>query len=320
MGAAPVICILGPTGTGKTALALAAAACFDVELISVDSAMVYRRMDIGTAKPAPAEREAVRHHLVDIREPWEAYSAGEFRADALRLIDEIRARGRTPLLVGGTLLYFRALAQGLAELPPADPALRAQLDAEAARSGWPALHARLAGVDPVAAARIQPADRQRIQRALEVFMLTGEPLSALQAAGGTPLPGLRRLALVPGDRERLYAGLDARLEEMLAAGFIDEVRALMAEPRMSVACPAMRAVGYRQLWRHLAGELGLDEALRQARVATRRLAKRQLTWLRSERPDLVLDPQAPDCRARALAALADWGVALHGGMQYDRFR
>ncbi|MBW7931031.1 MAG: tRNA (adenosine(37)-N6)-dimethylallyltransferase MiaA, partial [Gammaproteobacteria bacterium] len=189
MGTAPVICILGPTGTGKTALALAAAACSDVEIISVDSAMVYRRMDIGTAKPAPAEREAVRHHLVDIREPWEAYSAGEFRADALRLIDEIRARGRTPLLVGGTLLYFRALAQGLAELPPADPALRAQLDAEAARSGWPALHARLAGVDPLAAARIQPADRQRIQRALEVFMLTGEPLSALQAAGGTPLPG-----------------------------------------------------------------------------------------------------------------------------------
>lgn len=321
MGEAPVVCLMGPTGSGKTALALELAARFGVEIISVDSAMVYRRMDIGTAKPPPAVREAVRHHLVDIREPWETYSAGDFRADALRLIGEIRARGRTPLLVGGTLLYFRTLARGLSELPGADPALRASLDAEAARSGWPALHARLASLDPVAASRIQPADRQRIQRALEVCLLTGRPLSTLQAAGATPLPGgLRRLALVPGDRGRLHAALDARLGEMLAAGFLDEVRALMAEPGMSAACPAMRAVGYRQLWAHLAGETGLEEALRQARVATRRLAKRQLTWLRSEQPELVLDPQAADCRTRAVAALAGWGVALQRGMQYDTFR
>lgn len=306
-GDGPVICILGPTGSGKTALALAAAVRFDVEIISVDSAMVYRRMDIGTAKPGAAERAQVPHHLIDTREPWESYSAGEFRDDALRLIADIRQRGRTPLLAGGTMLYFRALGQGLAKLPSADPVLRAGLDAEAARQGWPALHARLSRVDPAAAARIAATDRQRIQRALEVFMLTGKPLSLLQAEPDRALPGLRRLALLPGDRQRLHSGLERRLQDMLSRGFLDEVRGLKSDSRLSASSPAMRAVGYRQLWAHLAGETTLAEAQRQALVATRRLAKRQLTWLRGEQPDLLLDPQSADCEELALAAFSDWG-------------
>lgn len=313
MAGAAAIGILGPTGTGKTELALRLAERFDVEIISVDSAMVYRHMDIGTAKPGAASRAAVPHHLLDIRDPWESYSAGDFRADALRLIGEIRARGRTPLLVGGTMLYFRALGRGLAALPVADAALRARLDAEAARLGWPALHARLVNVDPGAAARIKPGDRQRIQRALEVFMLTGQPLSALQARPGDEPLELRRLALVPPDRSLLRTRLDQRLEAMLAAGFIEEVRRLMLLPLMSAQCPAMRAVGYRQIWACLAGELSQAEAVRQAAVATHRLAKRQFTWLRSEASDLVLDPQRPDCHAQAAAALEAWGCRARTG-------
>jgi len=308
-----VACIMGPTGTGKTALALQLAARFDLEIISVDSAMVYRGMDIGTAKPDAATRASVPHRLIDVRDPWEGYSAGDFRVDALRAIAEVRAQGRVPLLVGGTMLYFRALERGLSALPGADAGIRARIDAQAERSGWPELHAQLAAVDPGAAARIKPGDRQRIQRALEVFMLTGEPISVLQAQSGKSRLELRRLALVPADRTALRARLDRRLRAMMDAGFLGEVRRLMSEPLMSADRPAMRAVGYRQLWAHLAGQLSLEEAMRQAAVATHRLAKRQLTWLRSEALDLSLDPQSPDCAMRAAAALEGWGCRARAG-------
>jgi tRNA dimethylallyltransferase len=309
----PAICIMGPTGTGKTELALQVAARFDVEIISVDSAMVYRHMDIGTAKPDAAVRAAVPHHLIDIRDPWEAYSAGEFRADALRVMAGIRSRGRVPLLVGGTMLYFRALERGLAELPGADPQIRATLDAEAERLGGPALPARLAAVAPAAAARIQPGDRQRIQRALEVFTLAGQPISELQSRPTGPLVPLRRVALVPSDRAAFYARLDRRFRSMLAGGLVAEVARLMRLPLMSPDRPSMRAVGYRQIWAHLAGESSLEEAVRQAEVATHRLAKRQMTWLRPETAELGLDPQVPGIAEQAMAALANWGCRARAG-------
>lgn len=313
MGEAPrAICIFGPTGTGKTDLALALANDFPVEVVSVDSAMVYRHMDVGTAKPSAAERAAVPHHLIDVREPWETWSAGDFSQEATRAMGEIRARGRVPLLVGGTMLYFRALSRGLAPLPQADAALRAGLDAEAVDRGWPALHADLAQVDPISAARIAPADRQRIQRALEVWRLTGRPLSALQAEAAPDAdPGWLRIALVPGDRMALYARLEARLATMVRQGFIEEVRRLRAMPLMSADRPAMRSVGYRQLWNWLDGAVTEAEALRQAAVATRNLAKRQLTWLRGEPADVVLDPQR-DATAAVAGALRRAGVSRRG--------
>jgi tRNA dimethylallyltransferase len=308
-----IVCLAGPTGTGKSELALQLAAEFAVDIVSVDSAMVYRHMDIGTAKPSATVRHRLPHHLVDVRNPWESYSAGSFRADALRVIAAVHAGGRIPLLVGGTMLYFRSLLRGLAPLPVADPAVRAELDEEARERGWPALHAELGRVDPAAAVRIAPLDRQRIQRALEVYRLTGKPISELQARQerGQAMRFVR-IALVPADRDALYQRLDQRLSGMLAAGFVDEVRRLMALPTMSVEVPAMRSVGYRQLWMHLAGEVGLDEAVRQASVATRRLAKRQLTWLRSEPVDLVLDPMADGLFDRLAAALAQSGVSRRG--------
>ncbi len=277
------LCLAGPTGIGKTAVSLALAERLPLEIISVDSAQVYRYMDIGTAKPGPAERARVPHHLIDIRDPWESYSAGDFRRDALRLITEIHARGRLPLLSGGSLLYFRALLRGLAPLPAASPAVRARLDAEAAERGWPTLHARLRSIDPDAAARIEPTDRQRIQRALEVWELSGEPISRLQLRRPEP-PALRFLAfaLLPADRAALYAQIERRFDAMLAAGFADEVRRLRALPRLAAGAPALRAVGYRQLWAWAAGQCSLSEARDQAVTATRRYAKRQLTWLRSE--------------------------------------
>jgi len=304
------VCIYGPTGVGKTALALRLAAQLPVEIIGVDSAMVYRHMDVGTAKPGPRERAAVPHHLVDIRDPWEAYSAGKFRADALRLIPEICGRGRLPLLVGGTMLYFRALWRGLAPLPQADPATRREIADTAGRQGWKALHEELARIDPQAAGRINPSDRQRIGRALEVFRLTGRPISTLQAVAGRTT-GVRflRIALWPADRAQLYRALDERLHAMLQAGFLDEVRTLRGLALMSCDRPAMRAVGYRQLWQHLAGESDLAEAGRQAAVATRRLAKRQLTWMRAESADLDLAVPADDAAARIAGLLARSGVS-----------
>ena len=279
------VCIMGPTCTGKTALALRLATRFPVEVISVDSALVYRGLDVGTSKPSAAERAAVRHHLIDVCDPAEPYSAGRFRRDALECIADIRARGRVPLLVGGTMLYFRALTHGLAPLPAADPTVRAAIEATAREAGWPALHAELARDDPVAAARIRPHDAQRIQRALEVWRITGRPLSELQAQAEPATHAFARFALQPASREDLYARIDARFDAMMHAGLLDEVRRLRDRGDLRPELPSLRAVGYRQLWQHLAGVTTLEEAVAAAKQATRNLAKRQLTWLRAD-PDI----------------------------------
>ena len=285
-GRPDAVCIMGPTCTGKTALALDLARRFPIEIISVDSALVYRGMAIGTSKPSAAELAAVPHHLIDICDPSEPYSAGRFRRDALRCIDEIRGRGRVPLLVGGTMLYFRALTHGLAPLPEASPAVRARIDARARELGWPALHAELAALDAAAAARIRPLDAQRIQRALEVLELTGRRMSDLQRLAEPAAVTLARFALMPVDREQLYERINARFDLMIAAGFLDEVQRLRARGDLHGDLPSLRAVGYRQLWQHLEGAATLDEAIDAARRATRNLAKRQLTWLRAD-PDIT---------------------------------
>lgn len=303
----PVACLLGPTASGKTAAALAFAAQRPVEIISVDSALVYRGMDIGTAKPDADERARVPHHLIDIVDPVDAYSAADFRADTLRLVDEIAARGRVPLLVGGTMLYYRALTQGLNDLPAAAPEIRAALDADAARDGWPALHARLADVDPVTAARLAPNDSQRIQRALEVFMLTGQPMSALLATPSRDDEAIRwrfvPVALEPSDRSVLHARIERRFDAMLANGFIDEVKRLRARGDLHPGLPSMRCVGYRQAWEYLDGAVDYDTMRDKGVFATRQLCKRQLTWLRSMPERIVVDCCAGDATERALAAL-----------------
>jgi tRNA dimethylallyltransferase len=302
-----VACLLGPTASGKTAAALAFAARHPVEIVSVDSALVYREMDIGTAKPDAVERAAAPHHLIDIIDPAETYSAAQFRADALRLIGEIVARGNVPLLVGGTMLYYKALTQGLNDLPTADADVRATLDADAARDGWPALHARLATVDPQTAARLAPNDSQRIQRALEIFMLTGQPMSTLLAAPRTQhvdapyrfVP----IALEPSDRAVLHARIAARFDAMLARGFIDEVRRLRSRGDLDLSMPSMRCVGYRQAWEYLDGATGYDEMRDKGIFATRQLCKRQLTWLRAMPERVVVDCCAEDATEQALEAL-----------------
>jgi len=283
------VCLMGPTCTGKTALALQLATRFPVEIISVDSALVYRGMDIGTSKPTVTERASVPHHLIDICDPSDPYSAGRFRRDALACIEAIRGRGRVPLLVGGTMLYFRALTHGLAPLPEADPDIRTALDAVAQTSGWPALHAELAERDPVAAGRIQPLDAQRIQRALEVLQLTGERLSDLQRLAEPAPYRLARFALVPVSRPELYQRINARFDAMLAAGLLEEVQRLRARGDLDPDLPSLRAVGYRQLWQHLEGQVPFEEAVEEARKATRNLAKRQLTWLRAD-PEIAWVP------------------------------
>jgi len=289
----PVLVLTGPTGTGKSDWAIALAGEAPVEIISVDSALVYRGLDIGTAKPSAAQRERIPHHLIDICDPAERYSAGRFVQDALQNIREVQGRGCVPLLAGGTMLYLRSLLTGIAPLPLAAPALRAELDARAAREGWPALHRELARVDPVAAARIAPADAQRIQRALEVYLTTGEPISQLQRATVSPL-GAAPLALwglAPAERSVLHARLEQRFAAMMAAGFLEEVRQLHRRGDLTALHPAMRAVGYRQLWAHLDGAYDLAEAVRRGVAATRQLAKRQLTWLRSMPGVEWVDPQ-----------------------------
>jgi tRNA dimethylallyltransferase len=278
------IAILGPTGSGKSQLAMQIAAARSVEIISVDSAQVYRGLDVGTAKPSAAERSAVPHHLIDIREPEQVYSAGEFRADCLALIRDIAARGKTPLLVGGTMLYYRALFQGIAQLPAADDAVRAQIDARAGREGWPALHAELAVRDPASAARIHPHDAQRIQRALEVLAVSGRTLGEHwegELRDAAPFSNWTVCVLEPADRAELHLVLAQRLAAMIEAGFIQEIRNLLARGTLAIDAPVLRLVGYRQLADYCRGEKTLDAAVAAALAATRQLAKRQLTWLRS---------------------------------------
>ncbi|MBD3812059.1 MAG: tRNA (adenosine(37)-N6)-dimethylallyltransferase MiaA [Betaproteobacteria bacterium] len=303
----PAIFLMGPTASGKTALAVGLVERFPLEIISVDSALVYRDMDIGTAKPDAATLARAPHHLLDIRDPTETYSAAAFCDDARRLMADIAARGRVPLLVGGTMLYFRALLQGLDDLPRADVALRKELEAQAAARGWPALHAELAAVDPATAARLAPNDSQRIGRALEIFRLTGTPMSALLDRVQSELPyRVLQLALMPSDRAVLHQRIAARFDAMLAEGLIDEVETLRRRYALNADLPSMRAVGYRQAWAYLDGEIDLKGLREQGIAATRQLAKRQLTWLRSW-PDVV----ELDCLADDLGAQATDLVARH---------
>ena len=300
----PVWVITGPTASGKTAAALELAAHRPTEIISMDSALVYRSMDIGTAKPTVAERAQVPHHLIDIRDPVESYSAADFATDTVELIRTIRARGREPLLVGGTLLYLTALQEGLNELPKADPMLRADLEAQAQERGWPALHAELARVDPDTAARLKPGDTQRIQRALEVWRLTGIPLSDhfRKARIGQRLP-LRILALEPSNRAELHGRIARRFAAMIDAGFLNEVRALRQRGGLHQSLPSMRAVGYRQAWTYLDGMCDYTTFTAQAIAATRQLAKRQLTWLRGMPERVVVDSCQPDAAQQAITHL-----------------
>jgi len=298
--------LLGPTASGKSGLALALAERVAVEIVSLDSAQVYRGMDIGTAKPSAAERAGVPHHLIDLVDPDQSYSAGRWREDALRAINEIFERKKVPLLVGGTMLYYRALVGGLDALPPADATVRAEIDAEAARRGWPALHAELEKVDPRTAHRLKPSDSQRIQRALEVWRLTGKPLSQLHGKSKSELPfQVRTFALMPSDRQGLHKNIARRFDEMLHAGLIDEVKTLKRSFKLSASMPSMRAVGYRQVWEYLEGGVKKDDLRERAVAATRQLAKRQLTWLRSF-PDLLrLDAGGAQDASVALHLLAD---------------
>ena len=299
------VCLKGPTAAGKTAVALELVHRFPFQIISVDSALVYRGMDIGTAKPAPAILAQAPHRLIDIRDPWETYSAGDFRQDARAAMREITATDQVPLLVGGTMLYFHVLQAGLAPLPDADPDLRAEIDREAADKGWPAMHDELSRVDPAAADRIKPADAQRIQRALEVYRLTGEPLSDLQRMTEPDFDyRFVNIGLIPEDRAKLYRRIESRFRQMMERGFVQEVSGLLQHPSMSDDAVSMRAVGYRQIVQHLRDDVSVEEAERQAIVATRRLAKRQLSWLRAEPGLLEVNCMAADALDRAHALLS----------------
>jgi tRNA dimethylallyltransferase len=311
MRAPPVVLLMGPTAVGKSAVAQALAERVGGEIVSVDSAQVYRGMDIGTAKPCAADRARVAHHLVDIVDPDARYSAARFAVDARAAIGAIRARGATPILAGGTMLYFKALREGLSALPEADAATRAAIDARAVAQGWPALHAELAQVDPVAAARIAPQDTQRIQRALEVWTLAGEPMSRMHGrrhAGGegADLGTVIGVALVPGDRARLHAAIAMRCDAMLAAGLIDEVVGLRRRFRLDADQSSMRAVGYRQAWAYLDGDCDAATMRSRTIAATRQLAKRQFTWLRRTQA-VVIDPYttSPQVAVAKIASLLE---------------
>ena len=297
-----LLALAGPTASGKSDAAVALARTLDAEIVSVDSALVYRGMDIGTAKPSAHERAAVPHHLIDIRDPAQAYSAAEFAADATRLVQEIQSRGRLPLLVGGTMLYFKALFDGLDAMPPADPEVRARIEAQAAQRGWPALHAQLAQVDPRTAARLAPNDAQRIQRALEVFETTGQPLSAFHRGGTGGLRPAVLLSLEPQDRAWLHERIARRFDAMLDAGLLDEVRTLRARGDLHPGLPSMRCVGYRQAWQALDEGWPMAQLRDRGIFATRQLAKRQLTWLRGMERHVVACDQGDPVQALLDAA------------------
>ena len=304
------VAIMGPTASGKTAAALAIAKTRPVEIISVDSALVYRGMDIGTAKPLPSELAAAPHHLIDILDPLDAYSVAQFRDDTIRLVGEITARGRLPLLVGGTMMYFKGLVDGLDDLPTADPALRAALDLEAARIGWPAMHEKLRALDPVTAARLAPNDAQRINRALEIHALSGQPMSALLARRARPeLPfELVSFALETEERDVLHRRIAQRFDQMLGerddAGLVAEVARLRARGDLSPSLPSIRCVGYRQAWDYLDGNIDRAQLRELGIIATRQLAKRQITWLRAMPDRVVIDCLGPDPAGAMLAHLA----------------
>lgn len=309
--------LLGPTASGKSAMAMALAERWPIEIVSVDSALVYRGMDIGTAKPDHAERARVPHHLIDLIEPEETYSAARFVDDADAVIASIRARGRQPLLVGGTMLYAKAFLRGLDELPPANTAIRARIMTEAADVGWHAMHARLARVDPLTARRLAPNDSQRIERALEVFELTRRPMSAFHSgacASSGARPAVTLVALEPGDRAELHRRIAERFEQMLAAGIVDELRVLRARGTLDAGMPSMRCVGYRQAWEFLEGRTNLAGFRERAIAATRQLAKRQLTWLRAMPGRLSIDPFAVGAARRVAEALEP---ALRGSTRRD---
>ncbi len=316
-GLPPAILLMGPTASGKTAVALEIATRFPVEIISVDSAQVYRDMNLGTAKPTASERAAATHHLIDVIDPTESYSAAQFRADAVRLMREITARGRIPLLAGGTMLYFKALREGLSSLPQADAAVRAAIEAEAKEKGWPAMHAGLAQIDAASAARLKPGDAQRIQRALEVFRITGTPLSALQGVRVAAEAEHRcvSLALIPAERSALHRRIERRFEAMLAAGLVAELESLRRKYALAPELPAMRCVGYRQAWEHLQGAYDLATLRNRGVYATRQLAKRQLTWLRAMQEPKVFDCLAPDLGRQVVEYL---GVEVRAGKQRSR--
>ena len=298
--ARPVVAVVGPTASGKTGLAIALAQQVGGEIISMDSALVYRGMDIGTAKPDLAERQGITHHLIDVIDPTASYSAARFRDEALALVDAIHARGRLPIITGGTMLYFKALREGLDDLPQADPALREVIELEAAARGWPALHADLARLDPATGARLAPNDSQRVGRALEIIRLTGKPMSAAFTKPPTPLPfPLLALSLEPADRAVLHARIEARFDAMLAAGLTDELAALRRRYVLNPNLPAMRCVGYRQAWEFLDGTISRAQLCAQGIIATRQLAKRQLTWLRGMTDLVRLDCLRGDLQAAA---------------------
>ncbi len=300
---------MGPTASGKTDVAISLCKRFPLDIISVDSALVYRGMDIGTAKPDAATLRRAPHRLIDIRDPEESYSAGDFVRDARAEMGEIFATRRVPLLVGGTMMYFRALTEGIAELPPADAKIRAGIDADAQQIGWPAMHERLQSVDPKAAKRIKPNDRQRIQRALEVYLASGKPLSAWQESHGGPVQKdvrFIKIALQPATRKVLHERIERRLNFMLNNGFVEEVKVLREREGLTPEHPSMRSVGYRQLWQHLEGDCSLEQAAAKALAATRQLAKRQITWLRSEQGLKSFDPLEADTIDAISATLIDF--------------
>jgi tRNA dimethylallyltransferase len=303
----PALALMGPTASGKTRLAVQLAQALDGEVISVDSALVYRGMDIGTAKPSLAEREGVPHHLIDLVDPAESFSTGQFREQALALMAEITARGRLPILAGGTMLYFNALFNGLADLPAADEAVRRQIDAEAAVLGWAAMHGELARVDPEAASRIHPNDPQRIQRALEVFRVAGVSLSELRRRDPHEPPpfDIFRLVLAPASRDALHGLIRQRFLSMLGQGLVEEVRALFMRGDLHEGLPSIRAVGYRQVWAYLSGEFDCAEMVERGVVATRQFAKRQYTWLRREEQALWLRSEEEALLEKALKAVAE---------------